>query len=117
MISNDTRQVVHDALDMLPPSGCDIKLIESASLQSMMTVDTLSDIDTPLHERSDDFDDLQANAVIMHSSGTTGLPKAIRQSHRWTLSYAFNECPETPLTQGSVALTAGVYHVCSPMRF
>ncbi|KAH8704314.1 hypothetical protein GQ44DRAFT_692722 [Phaeosphaeriaceae sp. PMI808] len=32
--------------------------------------------------------DLDRNVLILHSSGTTGMPKAVPQSHRYLLSYA-----------------------------
>ncbi|KAK2749609.1 putative NRPS-like protein biosynthetic cluster [Myotisia sp. PD_48] len=51
------------------------------------------------------------SVLILHSSGTTGLPKPISQPHRWflafTANYQFNGADEA---QGSLLTTLPLYH-------
>ena len=100
-MSRRTRSTIEHALAV---QGKDeVSLREACPLESL-----LRDSDDPVLEskaycrrtkqyvREDDCD-----VLILHSSGTTGLPKAIRLSHRYMLGYA--ACHELP-TNGDESL-------------
>lgn len=57
------------------------------------------------------------NVLILHSSGTTGLPKPIYQSHRWLL--CFTTCHEFSGDGETLSLslsTLPLYHVSVPLK-
>ena len=55
------------------------------------------------------------NVLILHSSGTTGLPKPIYQSHMWLLSFATCHDFSTDVEALSLSLsTLPLYHVRFP---
>ena len=55
------------------------------------------------------------NVLILHSSGTTGLPKPIPQTHRYLLGYATcHQFPEDVESKGLNLSTLPLYHVLKP---
>jgi acyl-coenzyme A synthetase/AMP-(fatty) acid ligase len=56
------------------------------------------------------------NAIILHSSGTTGLPKAIYQSQEYVLGYAANHCLSPEEAQGVNVSTLPLFHVSKSQR-
>lgn len=57
------------------------------------------------------------NVLILHSSGTTGLPKPIHQSHKWLL--CFTTCHEFFGDEETLSLslsTLPLYHVSVPLK-
>lgn len=57
------------------------------------------------------------NVLILHSSGTTGLPKPIYQSHKWLL--CFTTCHEFFGDEETLSLslsTLPLYHVSVPFK-
>jgi acyl-CoA synthetase (AMP-forming)/AMP-acid ligase II len=57
------------------------------------------------------------NVLILHSSGTTGLPKPIPQSHKWLLCFA--TCHEFSSDEETLSLslsTLPLYHVSVPPK-
>ena len=61
--------------------------------------------------------DTDRNVLILHSSGTTGLPKPISQSHRFLLNFAplssfDTDYPDFPFSEQKIAFsTLPLYHV------
>nr|POF15330.1 non-canonical non-ribosomal peptide synthetase fub8 [Quercus suber] len=58
-----------------------------------LNIETLEEVHAPTPPNVDvatapDVDECDRNVIILHSSGTTGLPKPIRLSHRYLLGYA-----------------------------
>jgi acyl-CoA synthetase (AMP-forming)/AMP-acid ligase II len=65
-----------------------------------------------LHHVADD----DRNVFILHSSGTTGLPKAIRQSHSYVLNYLLC-CDLSDVESQRLNLTSlPLFHVSVPSR-
>lgn len=56
------------------------------------------------------------NAIILHSSGTTGLPKAIYQSQEYVLGYAANHCLSPEEASGVNVSTLPLFHVSESQR-
>jgi UDP-glucose 4-epimerase len=57
------------------------------------------------------IDDTDRNVLILHSSGTTGLPKAIRTSHQYLLSFTTcHELPYNSTTEQACLSTLPLYH-------
>lgn len=56
-------------------------------------------------------DEKDRNAIILHSSGTTGLPKAIYQSQEYVLGYAANHCLSPEEANGVNVSTLPLFHV------
>ena len=57
------------------------------------------------------------NVLILHSSGTTGLPKPIYQSHKWLL--CFTTCHEFSSDEETLSLslsTLPLFHVSAPSK-
>nr|POE77918.1 non-canonical non-ribosomal peptide synthetase fub8 [Quercus suber] len=60
-----------------------------------------------------DVDEDDRNVIILHSSGTTGLPKPIRLSHRYLLGYAgCHAFAPSDDCSGVNVSTLPLYHVC-----
>lgn len=58
------------------------------------------------------FNDLDRNVLILHSSGTTGLPKALYSSHRFLLGFAAaHEFASPEEAQGLAVSTLPLFHV------
>lgn len=58
------------------------------------------------------FDERGRDALILHSSGTTGLPKAIFQSHKYLLGYAHSHIRTDEEDVGTLNMsTLPLYHV------
>jgi long-subunit acyl-CoA synthetase (AMP-forming)/nucleoside-diphosphate-sugar epimerase len=55
-------------------------------------------------------DEKDRNAIILHSSGTTGLPKAIYQSQEYVLGYAANHCLSPEEARGVNVSTLPLFH-------
>jgi acyl-CoA synthetase (AMP-forming)/AMP-acid ligase II len=52
------------------------------------------------------------SAIILHSSGTTGLPKPVYQPHRWLLSFCANyQYDSIDEATAPILSTLPVYHV------
>jgi long-subunit acyl-CoA synthetase (AMP-forming) len=52
------------------------------------------------------------SAIILHSSGTTGLPKPVYQPHRWLLSFCANyQYDSIDEATSPILSTLPVYHV------
>ena len=97
IVSSRTRSTVEHSLAV--QVNAEVSLHEARPLESL-----LQDSEDPIFEskaycrrtkqcvREDD-----CNVLILHSSGTTGLPKPIRLSHRYMLGYA--ACHELPTNE------------------
>ena len=58
------------------------------------------------------IDEDDRNVLILHSSGTTGLPKAIYTSHGYLLSFTTcHALPSSPETERPCLSTLPLYHV------
>lgn len=84
-----TDQVAKSALEDLDYHENDIKLINAVSYSSLLEALNVRDWNTeePDHWNSTPSEDVPG-ALILHSSGTTGLPKPISLAHRYLLGYA-----------------------------
>lgn len=59
------------------------------------------------------INDVDRNVLILHSSGTTGLPKPIYSSHRYLLGFtACHEFADKKDAQGLNVSTLPLFHVC-----
>lgn len=61
-------------------------------------------------------DEKDRNAIILHSSGTTGLPKAIYQSQEYVLGYAANHSLSPEEAHGINVSTLPLFHVSESQR-
>lgn len=74
----------------------------------LMQTDAAKEIPPPFHLVNDG----DRNVIILHSSGSTGLPKPIYQTHRYLLGYAAcHTFPEDADVSQVCASTLPLFHV------
>ena len=62
------------------------------------------------------FDELDRNAIILHSSGSTGLPKPIYHGHKYLLNYAAcHTFDENADVSGVSVSTLPLFHVSNKL--
>ena len=67
---------------------------------------------TPVVERCDLVEETDRNVLILHSSGTTGLPKPIYHGHKYLLGYAgCHLLSDEGVVRGRNLSTLPLYHV------
>ena len=97
IVSSRTYSIVQHALsgsDLLPTS-----LVEAVPLKQLLSPpeDTASKLKNHLVSTRHLIREDDCNVLVLHSSGTTGLPKAIRLTHRYMLGYA--ACHDFPANE------------------
>lgn len=72
-----------------------------------------SDSDIGICQPHHYIEDTDRNVLILHSSGTTGMPKPISSSHRYLLGFtACHSFADPAHAQGVNVSTLPLYHVC-----
>ncbi|KAJ5170455.1 acylglycerophosphoethanolamine acyltransferase [Penicillium coprophilum] len=87
IVSHRTSHAGNQALDLLPTAGPRLPLISAISYKNLITSGEEVAV-PPTTSRTGSSRARDEMMVILHSSGTTGLPKTIRLSQRYPLTYA-----------------------------
>ena len=86
IISSHTSRVANEASGIIEKKGLDaVSLIESAPFDFLVNGKQV--LNDHLHPHTPSYE-LDTNAIILHSSGSTGLPKPIYHAHEYLLNYA-----------------------------
>ncbi|KAK0615281.1 hypothetical protein B0T17DRAFT_602326 [Bombardia bombarda] len=94
LVSQRTQGVVPDITQGL----VDVKVVEPYhAFLSKGDPDGNGNLDPLIYTHLPHVDENDCNAIILHSSGTTGLPKPIFMAHRYLLGYA--SCHQFPAEQ------------------
>jgi len=94
------------------------KVLEAVSFQHDLTNDNIPAQDASIFTREHFVDEHDRNVLILHSSGTTGLPKAIYQPHKYLLGYATCHMQtENEEVEGLNMTTLPLYHVSQEICF
>lgn len=109
-----TEQVANSALESLTDFKGGVKLVKAVSYSDMLKESSLPHHtvpNEPLSRNPGSVED-RPGALILHSSGTTGLPKPIPLAHRYILGYAQCHRLEPSEAEGRLNLsTLPLYHV------
>lgn len=106
IVSSSTK----DSLRRSVPTDMDIEIEIATPYRDLLdTADgkVIESFKGPVHTQD------QLGAIILHSSGTTGLPKPIPLSHRYMLAYAACHRLESKQCENRLNVsTLPLYHVC-----
>jgi len=108
VVSDRNKQAVNQALEQITDGSTKLQKIPATPYKSLLALTAATPF-TP-KRRSAKFPDAQM--LILHSSGTTGLPKPIRLSQRYPLGYAAcHRLQPGECTKGLNVSTLPMYHV------
>lgn len=118
LVSPKLRRDAERALALFPPDATKPSVYDEKPLDDLLTTNDAASsnceaesICHPGHY----IGESDRSALILHSSGTTGLPKPIYTSHRQTLTFATcHELPTDGRDLGVCLTTLPFYHVRSP---
>lgn len=89
-----------------------MQLVPTVSLEQLLLPSEHAQFNFPRLLPSD-----QQKALILHSSGTTGLPKPISLAHRYLLGYAACHRLQPDQCHNRLNIsTLPMYHVCSALH-
>ena len=90
IISSHTSRAANEAVSIVEKKGLDaVSLIQSAPFDTFVNGKQVSNGYLNRHTPSYELD---TSAIILHSSGSTGLPKPIYHAHEYLLNYATCHC-------------------------
>jgi len=109
------RNIAQEALGLFPDSGLRPALSSQVPYENFLNLSeqTLGgNLGSPEHYVAD----TDRNVLILHSSGTTGLPKPLFMTHRYTLCFTgAHDFPNEQEAQALVISTLPLYHVRTPI--
>ena len=113
VVSTKTIETAREAVSRRPDAEAQILVLQARSYRDFFNSIPPKELDTKRAETSpaDHSAEDVPGALILHSSGTTGMPKPIRLAHRYLLGYAAcHRLPESVC--GKVCLsTLPMFHV------
>ena len=115
IVSPRMRGTAAEALSILESTSSTPRLYLQCPYEIFLnTEDTKSQPKERLPDPKHFVSETDRNVLILHSSGTTGLPKPIYTSHRYSLSFpACHAFVSEEEAQSLTLSTLPLYHVCS----
>ena len=111
LVTSHTTRVANAAMKLVSEqNGASVDCVQVPTFTFFLEhKDSLADyLRQPFHV----VDELDRSAIILHSSGSTGLPKPIYHTHKYLLSYAgCHIYPEGDDVSGVCASTLPLFHV------
>ena len=115
VVSPSLRYTAREAIDLIKPDELSVALHQSAHVSALLNGSEQAvrdDSNTRLTEPGYNLGADDTNVLLLHSSGTTGLPKPVYTSHTHLMSFA--NCHEFENQEEAEKLTFStlpLYHV------
>ncbi|EDQ98477.1 uncharacterized protein LACBIDRAFT_300229 [Laccaria bicolor S238N-H82] len=114
LVSSQTSLVARKTLSLLPSTHFPPPSLVTAPPYSTFLLSGSPTPDCPLSPVPPPYEDhlpTDLDALILHSSRTTGFPKAMHHSHAFLLLFASAHRFEEKMGEGSSVVTSPLYHV------
>jgi acyl-CoA synthetase (AMP-forming)/AMP-acid ligase II len=116
LVSQRTEESARRAVPQTADGGDTARLVTVAPYSDLLPKEPETQDNKRKGQRGDTRPSDSPGALILHSSGTTGLPKPIRLSHRYLIGYAGCHRLSAEEAAGRLILsTLPLYHVRTPV--